>query len=34
MICTCIKGKIPAEQIRLSSFALNHSPAPAVLEIL
>ena len=30
MICTCVKGKIPAEQIRSTSFALNHSPGPAV----
>ena len=27
MICTCVTGKIPAEQIRSTSFALNHSPA-------
>ena len=27
MICTCVKGKIPAEQIRSTSFALNHSSA-------
>ena len=26
MICTCVKGKIPAEQIRSTSFALNRSP--------
>ena len=30
MICTCVTGKIPAEQIRSTSFALNHSPGPAV----
>ena len=29
MICTCVIGKIPAEQIRSTSFALNHSPAAA-----
>ena len=27
MICTCVTGKIPAEQIRSTSFALNYSPA-------
>ena len=26
MICTCVTGKIPAEQIRSTSFALNRSP--------
>ena len=30
MIRTCVTGKIPAEQIRSTSFALNHSPGPAV----